>query len=250
MIRHVEQSPIVTLVGDGGMGTSRVAERVVEHLSGAGWQISIVDLAAAEGSTETSLSEEPDQSVAGLGLVWIDNALEATPFALELIARLRKGPAGRLLVTSRCTMGVAGERVVRVGPITDAGAAARLFVHAASAAGSKTRLDTTHTADIDAICNELDRWPLAIEMAARRTAVQSPAELLAALRAHTLSSVLDGEHADGCTPTIAGVVTATIATLNDEPLQAAERLAALADWWTIEEGTELLPTRALDVVSA
>ena len=250
VIRHVEQSPIVTLVGDGGMGKSRVAERVVEHLSGAGWQISIVDLAAAEGSTEASLSEELDQSVAGLGLVWIDNALEATPFALELIARLRKGPAGRLLVTSRCTMGVAGERVVRVGPITDAGAAARLFVQAASATGSKTRFDTTHSTDIDAICSELDRWPLAIEMAARRTAVQSSAELLASLRTHTLSSILDGEHADGCTPTIAGVVTATIATLNDEPRQAAERLAALADWWTIEEGTELLPTRALDVVSA
>jgi DNA-binding CsgD family transcriptional regulator len=251
VIRHVEESPIVTLVGDGGMGKSRVAERVVEHLSATGWRISIVDLAAAEGSPEASPSDALDQSAAGLSLVWIDNALEATPFALELIARLRKVPAGRVLVTSRCTMGVAGERVIRVGPIADARAAARLFVHAASAAGSTTRFDTTpHTADIDAICSELDRWPLAIEMAARRTAVQSPAELLASLRTHTLSSILDGEHADGCTPTIAGVVTATIATLNDEPRQAAERLAALADWWTIEEGTELLPTRALDVVSA
>ncbi len=242
MIRHIEESPIVTLVGERGVGKSSVAERVVELLSVAGWRTSMVDLASsAEGLTDDSPSDALDSSATGVGLVWIDNALAANPFALELIARLRKVPGRRLLVTSRCMMRVADERVVLVGPITDPGAAARLFVHAATAAGSRVRFDATHTGQIHAICGLLDGWPLAIEMAARRTVVQSPAELLAALRTHTLSSILDGEHADGCTLTIAGVVAATIATLNDEPREAAERLATLTDWWTIEEVTELLP---------
>ena len=205
VIRHVEESPIVTLVGDGGMAKSRVAERVVEHLSVAGRRISTSTSPQRRILTDASPSDVLDQSAADPGLVWIDNALEATPFALELIARLRMGPGERLLVTSRCAMGVAGERVVQVGPITDAGAAARLFVHAASAAGSTIRFDTRHTADVDAICSELDRWPLAIAMAAWWMGRAVAGQAAAALRTHTLSSILDGEHADGCTTTIAVV---------------------------------------------
>ncbi|MGH2558132.1 MAG: ATP-binding protein, partial [Thermomicrobiales bacterium] len=103
-------------------------------------------------------------------------------------------PRLRILVTSRERLGVTGERDMRVAPLalpdrapvssaerlTDA-AAVRLFVERARAVNSDFRLTETNAVAVAEICQRLDGLPLAIELAAARSAILPPAALLARL---------------------------------------------------------------------
>ncbi|HEU5434065.1 MAG TPA: tetratricopeptide repeat protein, partial [Thermomicrobiales bacterium] len=107
-----------------------------------------------------------------------------------------------LLVTSRARLNVSGERAVAVTPLDLpdpdepamperllASAAVRLFVERAQAADAAFELSVANAATVTAICRRLDGLPLAIELAAARSASLSPPVLLASLtaRLHVLS---------------------------------------------------------------
>jgi predicted ATPase/DNA-binding winged helix-turn-helix (wHTH) protein len=109
-------------------------------------------------------------------------------------ALLRTAPRLRVLTTSREPLRAAGEAVYRVPPLaTPAGAGAepaarvaaypavRLFVERARAVQPAFRLTAANAAAVAQVCHRLDGLPLALELAAARVRVLSPAQLVARL---------------------------------------------------------------------
>jgi predicted ATPase len=94
----------------------------------------------------------------------------------------------RIVATSRQALGVEGEQVFGLRPLSlpppdaDVAAAAgseavALFVQRAAAARGDFSLDASNVAAVGEICRRLDGIPLAIELAAARAAALRPAQI-------------------------------------------------------------------------
>lgn len=201
---------LLTLTGPGGVGKTRLAVAVVnilaaENRDGVSW----VDLAAVESpagvataiSRSLGLREEGSrapverirESIGGRPLLLVldnfEHVLEAAPLVVDL---LRSCPRLRTLVTSRERLHVTGEHEQSVSPlplpavgapadVALATPAVQLFVDRARAVAPHF-LPTADSASVVAeICRRLDGLPLAIELAAARSNVLPPADLLARL---------------------------------------------------------------------
>ena len=101
-------------------------------------------------------------------LLLLDNFEQVVEAAPDLIELLLSCPNLRLLVTSRERLRTTGEMEYRVPPL-DAHDAVALFCE-------RARLEPDD--DIESLCEQLDNLPLAIELAATRTRVLTPAQIL------------------------------------------------------------------------
>ena len=211
---------LVTLVGPGGTGKTRLATQVAAELLGQFregvcfvalapirdpelvsttiGQALAIPLDGARPPIEIVKSYLRDREV----LLMLDNleqVLDAAPQFVELLA-----VAGhlKLLVTSRVALRVSEERVYEVPPLTlprhipsTGGAdailalgqyeAIRLFVERAQAAHADFVLTTANAADVAGLCRRLDGLPLAIELAAARARLLPPSAMLARLAGPT-----------------------------------------------------------------
>jgi non-specific serine/threonine protein kinase len=174
-----------------------LADRELSQRSGGVW---LVDLAsgseppdvAGEVARALELSIPPGSTAADalVGylidrdlLLVLDNCEHVVDACAELAAVLLSSCASvRILATSRELLGVSGETVWRVEPL-GAEDAYRLFVERAR----QRQPDFVPSDEVDAaiarLCARLDRLPLAIELAAARVGMMSPAEILASLDA-------------------------------------------------------------------
>ncbi|WP_412539562.1 LuxR C-terminal-related transcriptional regulator [Longispora sp. K20-0274] len=113
-------------------------------------------------------------------LVVLDNCEHLlTELAPVVAAVLGSCPGVGLLATSRAPLGVAGERVWRVPPMSLADALDLFLVRAGHddpAGPGVTGPDRTRT-DARRVCDRLDRLPLALELAAAWAGTLSPAQL-------------------------------------------------------------------------
>ena len=101
----------------------------------------------------------------------------AAPLLGELLAA---APGLTMIVTSRATLRLAGEQEYPVQPLAEA-PASTLFVQRAAAVSPEFALTDENAEPIAAICSRLEGLPLAIELAAARTKLLTPAALLARL---------------------------------------------------------------------
>jgi predicted ATPase len=112
-----------------------------------------------------------------------------TAAASHLIDLLAACPRLKVLVTSRRALGVRGEYVLSVAPFPihhlptadlarlAASSAVALFVERATALQPNFVLEASNAAAIASLCVQLDGLPLAIELAAARTQLFTPAEI-------------------------------------------------------------------------
>jgi predicted ATPase len=191
---------IVTIVGTGGIGKSRLALAVAERAKDRYPDgIAYVDLAAV---TEPSLAlptiaravgiEERGASVTARlhdrlaherMLIVLDNMEQLTEAAPELSGLLAGTDSIQLLVTSRTILDVRGERVFAVEPLavpTDGAvtAAVELFLDRARAVHPDYQPSPTDLAAFAELSRRLDGLPLAIELAAARLRILSPSAIL------------------------------------------------------------------------
>ena len=202
---------LVTLTGPGGVGKTRLALEVVRALEssfsdGVGWvELAGVGRPDDVGSTiaralaVTPLpGESPRQALcrclAGRRLLLAVDNFEHVLAAAELLAELHGAcPALALLVTSRETLNLAAEHCVIIAPLAvpalqaatadeiESIAASALFLAAARRRDSRFAVSTTAALAIAQICARLEGLPLALELAAARTAVIDVEELAARL---------------------------------------------------------------------
>jgi predicted ATPase/DNA-binding CsgD family transcriptional regulator len=194
---------LVTLVGPGGVGKTRLAvvaaSNIAEPFAGGGVFVDLVPvspdfvlpaLAAALGAVERP--QDPLQEVvherlrAGRLLLVLDNCEHVLGATADLVRSvLVSCPDVVVLATSRERLGIAGERVVALSPLgltastggSDGSEAAQLFTDRAG----RSDADPGVVAEI---CRRLDGMPLAIELAAARSSSLGLDGLLAGLDDH------------------------------------------------------------------
>lgn len=179
-------SRLVTVLGPPGTGKSRLALRHA-HLAGPAGAVSVVDVADAKDAralaqrVQSALGWARDAPAAdAAGLLVLDNFEHLVADAAVTIARwLASAPALRILVTSRERLRLTGEHVLELLPLgLPAPAATDLAEVLASEAGQLFAARAPHLqlraedgpllADV---LHRLDGIPLAIELAAVRTAI-------------------------------------------------------------------------------
>ena len=167
---------LVTLVGPGGVGKTRVALAVAESMPAAVF----VSLAPVQepglvrsviahmlGLTdETRISDWLRSRELLLVLDNFEHLLEAAPLVTEL---LTAAPGLRVLATSRSPLNLTGEHQYTVAPLPQQDAV-ELFIERAAA----VEADVGRVTDIEEICRRLDCLPLAIELAAARARTLPP----------------------------------------------------------------------------
>ncbi|MFV1989950.1 MAG: NB-ARC domain-containing protein, partial [Acidimicrobiales bacterium] len=196
------KAPIVTLVGPGGIGKTRLALATAQcaeaELRGQVWLIELAGIALssevcrAVGDT-LGIRETPGRSltqsiVADLqsrrALLVLDNCEHVIDGAAELAHAVAEGcPDVHVLATSREGLGLVSEQLIVVTPLEPAGPGVELFNERALAVDRSFDLATCRD-DVEEICRRLDGVPLAIELAAARTRTLAPSDLLDRLDDH------------------------------------------------------------------
>jgi predicted ATPase len=180
---------LVTLSGPGGSGKTRLAlqaaAELVEEFRDGVWFVSLAALRDAKAVLPTiaqtlgvTQQETLEQHLAERqALLLLDNFEQLLDAAAEVGKLLRQAPALKILVTSRAPLHLAAEREYAVPPLTDEDAVA-LFAERMRAARPSFEPD----ASVGDICRRLDNLPLAVELAAARTKVLVPTQLLERLQ--------------------------------------------------------------------
>jgi predicted ATPase/DNA-binding CsgD family transcriptional regulator len=211
--RALSKSRLVTLTGVGGVGKTRMAERVARDRRRAYphgvWLVELAELADPALLTLTVLTElnvrgPPSgdvlealiDSLSGRHLLLVlDNCEHLLDEVAALsTALLRRCPDLQMLATSREPLRVVGEAVLPVLPMAApapersggvAGLsrydAVALFTERAAAAVPDFALTEDNYRAVAALCYRLDGLPLAIELAAGRLRSLSPAQILSKL---------------------------------------------------------------------
>ena len=186
---------LLTLCGFGGMGKTRsalqVAELCVPDFSQGVWWVELAEARQAEAMLlriASALRLAPQPRVPAFEqlekflrerelLLVLDNT-EQIPDAPATIHRLLlAAPRLKLLVTSRQTLGLQAE-VAREVPPLPVDEARRLFAERARARRPDFEINESNRADVSELCRRLEGVPLAIELAAGRSAGLSPREIL------------------------------------------------------------------------
>ncbi|GIG70655.1 BTAD domain-containing putative transcriptional regulator [Phytomonospora endophytica] len=179
---------LVTLVGPGGVGKTRLAVTAAARAPETAWLVELAaagpgdDLAAValhalgrHGSTPgaDALANLTETLSAEPALLVLDNCEhlldDAARLAEDLLARC---PSLRILATSREPLGVLAESLLPVPPM-DPATSLRLFTERAMAVQPDFDLDAERDLVIG-LCRTLDGLPLAIELAAARLRVMTP----------------------------------------------------------------------------
>jgi predicted ATPase/DNA-binding CsgD family transcriptional regulator len=206
---------LITLVGAGGCGKTRLALRAAADLGrqypdGVYWvelaQLADPALVPQAVASAVGVGVEPGQVISDALVAYLheqqvllvlDNCEHLAGACAELAATLLRTPGITLLTTSREPLGVAGEMLYPLSPLSvpppdlpgkgpeakDLGAfeAVRLFAERARARLPGFALTAENAPLVASICRQLDGLPLAIELAGARANVMSLEQIAARL---------------------------------------------------------------------
>ena len=260
---------LVTLVGPGGTGKTRLAIEAAgdaaEAFPDGVWWLDLAPVSdpglvpravmTAIGLDGTHV--DPVTRIAGFlterrGMLVIDNCEHVLDAAGALVsAVLAACPRVTTLATSREALGIAGEVVWRVPPMAlpttgqgrptrkdvdriAASEAVRLFAERAAESRPGFRVDESNTAVVAEICNRLDGLPLAIELAAARVRALTPQRILDGLtqRFALLTGVRGGTAHQ---QTLAASMEWSYDLLTEPQRLLLRRLAVFAGRFTLED---------------
>lgn len=230
---------LLTLSGPGGAGKTRLAlhvaaQRADDHPDGV-WFVPLAPL------TDPTLVPAAVGAALGIGdgvipqlrgkrlLIVLDNfehLRSAAAFVADLLAA---APAVQILVTSRERLGLASEREYVVPPLTESEGVS-LFVERAGRLKPGFRADEA----VHGIVARLEGLPLAVELAAARVKVMTPAQILGRLT-RSLDVLTSGwAEAPARQRTLRATIEWSYELLEDRDRRAFEALAVFAGGFTLE----------------
>lgn len=245
----LETSRLVTLVGPGGIGKTRLALEVPNAVVVELAALSDPGLVAAEiartlGVSEQSLHEYLSTRELRLVLDNFEQIAAAAPLLDELLAA---APRLSLLVTSRVPLHLATETRYQVPPLaTDDGVA--LFVERARE--SRPDFEPLDLDAIEALCARLDGLPLALELAAARAALLSPRAILARLGRRLDLLRAAGEGVPDRHRTLRAAVEWSYDLLNEDQRALFSTLAVFSGGFSADAVEAVVGSDALDDLSS
>ena len=276
-LRHWLADPVIrliTLTGPGGAGKTRLALELAREMAEEGSaRVIFVSLAAvrdasfvaaaiaeALGFSDIAALDLPRRARAAshdqATLLVVDN-FEHVLDAASLIADLLTSVRGlRVLVTSRASLRVRGEREYAVGPLelvagSEAMPAAdlarvpavRLFLERVRDVQPHFRLTAANGPIITEICRRLDALPLAIELAVPWLKVLTVEDLLRRLADDVLLSTVGSRDLPERQQTINATVAWSYQLLNSDEQRAFRHFGALPGLFPIEAAAAVLAGR-------
>src|SRR6202165_3938267 len=196
--KKLASARLVSLVGPGGVGKSRLAIRaatdLVRGFKDGSWLVQLAEvrdpdlvpnaMLAALDLRDQAATEPPALLLSYLRdkqlLLVVDNCEHLLAAAGQLIGEIIRGAPGvRVIATSREPLSEPGEHLVPVPPLELPSAdlsqpldrlqqieAVMLFTERANAASGRFELTAANQAAVVEVCRQLDGVPLAIELAA------------------------------------------------------------------------------------
>lgn len=267
------EGPLVTIVGPGGVGKTRLALAAAMERDDLGDDVWFVDLSpisdpALIASTilttigATDGGEHPPIEALvrtigqrNVGLVF-DNCEHVVAEAARIAsAILNACPAATILATSRESLNLAGERVYRLQPF-DTKTAVKLFCERATASNPLFELSPSSAATVESICKRLDGLALAIELAAARVRVISIDEL--ARRLNERFRILTGGNRTALPhqQTLRALIDWSYDLLGDSEAALFRRASAFGGTFMLDAVTDVAgfdpidPWEALDLLSS
>ena len=266
-----DSARLVTLVGPGGVGKSKlalaIAERLAERHQGGAWLVELGALAepaltASAVAACLNVEEVQDLPLSQNLLAYLRPrdlllVIDGCEHLLSAVAGLigetaRHCPRVRFLCTSQAPLGVEGEHVLRIAPfevgealdVADTAAALRcdairLFAARAGAGDGRFAVTAAMLPAVIEICRNLEGIPLAIELAAARV----PLLGLEPVRQRIANrlALLGDDRRD--TPHRHRTLRATIewshALLTDSARQILRRLSIFAGGFTLEAAQQV-----------
>jgi predicted ATPase len=261
-----DQAAVTTLVGPGGVGKTRLAAEVAGSLAdcyrdGAHWvdlsPLARPDLVIQAVAQAVGLRIERDHDplaalVSCLSsrhlLLVLDNCEHLIAACAGLASDILDHCSDvRILATSREPFGIRSEVVWRLGPLDEA-ASVDLFV--ARSREQRTQFVPGDPSTIQRVCRALDHLPLAIELAAARSGLLAPAEILE--RLEDRFTLLKRVGARDVTPrqrTLQATVEWSYQLLEPGEQDLFRRLAVFAGPFEVSAASAMIGMDALDVLA-
>ena len=271
--RLLERGRLVTLIGTGGTGKTRlmleVAGRIAQRFEDGVWLAELAPLGdpgeiGPEVARALGVSELPGRPAVDVVadfvaskelLLVLDNAEHLIDGVARLAERLLAAAPGlRILTTSREALAVPGEAVVQVPSLScpagvsprgdpsdaptsldeaSATEAVALFTERASSVLPSFALTGTNVAAVSEICRRLDGIPLAIELAAGRVAAMSPEEIAGGLSDRFRLLTGGRRTAVPRQQTLHALIDWSWDLLTDDDRRLLRRLSIFSGGWTV-----------------
>ena len=238
-----EDTRLLTLTGPGGTGKTRLALQAAAEASdafpdGVFWvplaplrdPALVLETVAQVVGSQNGLAEHiQDKEM----LCLFDNFEQVVEAGTELADLLAACPKLELLVTSRERLRVRGEQTYPVPPLAESDGRALYLARARAVDPSFAA-----SAAVSELCLRLDELPLALELAAARTAIFSPEQLLERLSQRL--DLLKGERdADPRQQTLRATIEWSYDLLSEEEQRLFARLSVFAGGCSYESAEEI-----------
>lgn len=239
----VAGSGLITVVGRGGVGKSRLVAQVALSpggFTGAPLWVSLtavpdealvastvaLELGVHVGAADAAVAVAGYLGPLGPLLLVLDGCEAVTDGVASLVNTLHThAPSLTVVVTSRWPLSIDGEHVLTVQPMTPVvgvddlrlNSQVRLLTDRVREAGGELSVDATNAPDVAALCRRCDGLPLALELVAAQLTAMPPGDLLDHLQ----------ERGPSVGDTLRSVTRSTYELLDDDEQTVFRRAAVL-----------------------
>ncbi len=202
------EARVITLTGPGGTGKTRLAVElayeILDEFPGGVWFVSLAELTEARRIPEAilealhvryepgrDLSEQAGAAISATrAVIILDNFEHLIPHGAPVVHSLiEMAPEAKCVVTSRHRLGIPGEREYVLAPLLTPMApdtpekllmlpSVQLFVDRAQVVVPDFQVTRGNASAIARLCARLEGIPLALELAAARSQVLTPSQML------------------------------------------------------------------------